>query len=1229
MKKNYSDSISGKCNFWKSKFLRKMRIVVILLFIGITQTLAVGSYAQTKQLSLNCRNQTILKIINQIEDQSEFYFMYDATLVDVNQRKTINCENQRIIDILDELLEGTEIAYEISNRQIVLTHSNESDQQKTLSGKVTDISGVALPGVTVAIKGSTHGTVTNADGEYYLSSLKDGDVIVFSFIGMSTQEITYSGQSSLDVKMDTSTQDINEVVVTALGLKREIKKIGYAVTEVEGEEIAKLNTVNPVQALQGKAAGVSIGSSDGGLFGSTKIQVRGVSVLNSSNNQPIFVVDGVIIENEVNASSADWSTNSDDYGNQLKNLNPDDYESITVLKGAAATALYGSRGINGAVVIKTKDGKGSRGIGVNVTQSFGVDHVFAQPDIQYTYGPGALAGYTDYGEQDANGNYYRYSTNQFYTNSDGVATKISHPWGDMGFGPKFDGREIIDWDGSVTTYSPVKDHMLKMYDLGYNSNTSVSVSGGNEKGSFYMSDSYNYRKGNLPNNEFSRNSFKLAATYNLTDWLHADGSITFVSSNPRNASNNIQERIIYGDFMNWYDADKWNKRSVWQAPHGGTPNSNYGDQYANVPGNSTWFNYNMNNQERMEQISRPIASLTADITKWLSVKAEASMNHYTYRFEKKELGSGYANDGGRYELNHYRDVSKTGKLTATINYDLSEDITSSLLVGGEIWTQEKSYSNANTEGGLIVPGQFYLDNSKDRKNCSARVFGTKKINSMYYMASLGWRDQVFVDITGRNDWSSTLVYSDGTGNNSYFYPSISASWLLTESLAVPSWFSFGKLRASWAQVGNDTDAYTLNKGYSINRTELRDGSNVYSNSINTTAVDKDIKPERKNSFEVGTDLRFIENRIGFDVAYYNEKIKNQIGSIGTPRESGQSNYLTNIGSMRNRGIELTIMGTPVKTSDFEWNLTFNYWKNKTKLLSMHEYYGAFKNLSGDVSYGNFRIGSVAYEGGEYGVLMSDSAPLKDDQGRKILTWRDDYRGAFYTRSGEEEVVGKLQPDFEGSLMTEFKYKNLSLSASFDARFGGHVASFPSRYGTAWGVLETSTQYRDKEHGGIEWTSAYGDTQGQTFEDGMIPDGVFAQGQTITAPSGETVNVGGMTYQEAYEAGYVEPTHASFNTYYNSSWSLGVVNDNWFTELEYIALRNISVGYTLPKTIARKINAQSVYVALNARNLGYLHNTMPNNMNPEAFRATTSSEGFRQRTMLPYTATYTFTLSVDF
>lgn len=1149
-------------------------------------------------------------------------------------------------DLLDRGLSPIGLTYEFTDNNTIIVKKKVRDvaqgsPQFLVRGNVTDDQGVPLPGVNVIEKGTTNGASTDFDGNFELNVLEDA-TLVFSALGFKTIERNVSGDSNIAVVMLEDAEQLGEVVVTALGIKRDQKALGYAMTEVEGEELAQTNTVNPVSALQGKSAGVSVGGSDGGLFGNSKIQIRGISTLNSNDNQPIFVIDGVILDNSISNESADWASSANDYGNILKNLNPDDYKSVSILKGAAATALYGSRGINGVVLIQSKDGSNARGIGVSVKQSMGVDRAFKQPAIQNEFGPGTLAGYVDYGETNSSGDFYRFDSSQFDYNEEGMPTLINHAGGGLSYGPRFDGRPIEDYDGNIIPYRANDNNMLDVYDTGYNSNTSVSLSGGNEKGNFYLSDSYNLRTGIMPDNSFRRNALMFSGSYQLAPWLRANASISYTTSSSKNPRNDISQGFFDGTFERIYNTEKYTQRQYWQASHGGVPNSDYGDTYANVPNTGLWFGYYSSDQVNEEQVTRPVVRLTANVTDWLDITAEGNMNHYTTRYENKELGSGFANEGGYYELRHYDDVSKTGKLTFNFTPKISDSFSVQFLLGGEIWNQEKSNTRVRTDGGLVVPGRFYLENSKKTKLSEGGISATKQINSLYFLSSFSFKEQVFLDVTGRNDWSSALVYTNGEGNYSYFYPSVSTSWVFSETFDMSSFLTFGKLRASWAQVGSDTSPYTINRGYELGTYQLPGDSFIYKNSVNNTVVDRNIKPERKNSFEVGADVRFFNSRLGIDVAYYDETITDQIGSIPLPPVSGYSNYFTNIGTLTNYGFELTLSGTPIKTENFQWNTTFNYWNNTTKIKEMHEDLGEFKKLGGDITYGNFRIGSVAFEGGEYGVLYSDSSPKRyqatddagnpiDDpnNGKKVLVWSDSGRGAYYERSYEAEEIGKIQPDFEGSFNNEFSYKGLSLSVLLDARFGGHIASYSSRYGTAYGYLEKSLRGRDESHGGIGWTSQFADTQGETYVDGVIPDGVFADGQEVVTPDGSTVDVGGMTYQEAYDQGYVEPTHASYYNYFRNSWGQGVVNDDWFTELEYIAIRNISVGYQLPRSFSDKLGAKKFYIGINARNLGYLHNTMPNDINPESFRGTSSNESFRERSFSPYVSSYTMTISVDF
>ena len=1017
------------------------------------------------------------------------------------------------------------------------------------------------------------------------------------------------------------TQKLDEVVVTALGLKREAKALGYSATQLSGDDLVTANTISPVAALQGKVAGVEISGSDGGVFGSTKIQIRGASTL-KGNNQPIYVIDGVILDNSTSSSGdADWSADSGDYGNELKNLNPDDFESVSVLKGAAATALYGSRGLNGAVVITTKSGKKNAGYGVTVSQTFGWDHVYKTPDLQNVYGEGAFPGYVDYGSKS------RWETDFAY-NTEGVPSLIaahdsnsnSSGWS---WGPKFDGSMVEYYDKTMRPYSAVSDNYKDMYRVGFNSNTNVAVSGGNEKTTFYTSLSYKKLNGTQENTTFDRLSFLAKASHQISSRVNLEASMSFANSNPKNAAVNIGEYYTSNSFTREYDPDYLKKK--YAGTHGGVASASYGDEYAYIPGKSLWFSIYENEYTQKETSVRPTLNLNVDILDWLTFRAEGNYNYYFRSSETKELGTGYKNDGGKYAIGNYTKKQSNLNANLTVNKRFNSDFEVHGFVRGEYFDQNIHSTYVQTEGGLIVPGQYFIGNSKNQVKTEATVSGTKRMYSVAFQAGTSWKNQLFLDVTGRNDWSSSLVYTNATGNFSYFYPSVSGSWLLNETFNLPTWISFAKVRGSWAQVGNDTDPYYINTGYTLGSTQFGD-SYIYDLSLQSSIKSTSLKPERKNAWEVGLDWRFLNNRINVDATYYRENTKDQIMEISVPYYSGIKTQLINAGNIQNQGVEVALNTIPFRNRDWEWSLDFTYTKNNNKIISLHENVADYIALTGTADYGNYRIGSVAQVGGAYGLLMTDSKPKIDTKtGLEVLSWSDYSRTAYAQRSNKVEEVGSLTPKFLGSLATGLSYKNLSLRVALDMRFGGYVASYGSRYGLASGVTGTSLNYRE----GITWTSNYADSKGVTFNDGYIPQGIFADGVKVTAVDGTpNVDVSGKTFQQCVDEGILEPVHISSWAYRRNSWGQGVVTDEWFHKLNYIALREVSLTYRLPVNYAAKIGAKNLAVTATGRNLGYLLNSLPNNENPESVRGTSATE-FRLRSYSPYTASYMLTIQVGF
>ena len=1120
-------------------------------------------------------------------------------------------------------------------------------QTNVAKGVILGDDGEPLIGASVIIDGTTTGTVTDVNGAFSLPGVRNGQTLRIDCLGYAGQTVVYNGQT-VNVTLAADATLLDDVVVTALGMKRSAKALGYAMTEIKADDLNP-NLISPISALQGKVAGVEINASDGGMFGHNKILIRGASTL-GKNNQPIFVVDGIILDNETADASADWDDTFLDYGNSLKNLNPDDFETVSVLKGAAATALYGSRGLNGAIIITTKSGRGTKGLGVSLTQTIGVDKVTSQPTFQNIFMEGYFAGYAHYFGADS-----KFDTHHAKIWADGQEGKVFSylkmyrevlgEQAGLSFGNRFDDYEQMEWyDGSLIPSKAYENNFKEAYNLGLNTNTNVTVSGGNDRSSIYASISEKYATGTLPNNSFNRFSTLIKASHKLNDAIELEASMSLTNSSPRNAQPNIGEYFINGAIDRTYNAKYL--RDKYKGAHGGLAQSSYGDEWGNIPNRGMWWNIWENETVQKETVVRPNLKLTVQFTPWLKWVTDGSFNYYYTRRESKVKDPGYANNSGQGSYSMSMSTQEQTNLNTNLiaDYALNEDWRIGGFLRAEYYNNYVFGVGASTNGGFIVPNQYYIDNSREKVNGSGSISGTKTMYSLVGQFTAAWRDQVFLEVTGRNDWSSTLVYTDKHGNFSYFYPSFSASWLAHETLNLPKAISFWKLRASIAQVGNDTEAYALNSAYKTKQVD-HDSSSAYYMTIPGTVYDANIRPERKTSWEVGTDYRMFNNRIGLDFTFYKENTRDQIMNVSIPSASGASNALINAGDIENKGFELALNTTPIETKDFGWDVNFTWTKNWSKIVELSDLVASYIKLQGDPDYGNYRIGSVAKVGGTYGVLMSDKAPMidkdvldddgnvvKKGSGKMVLgNWQSGYGTSFIRRSGEVEEVGNSVPDFLGSVSTSIRYKRFTLRASFDARFGGYVASYPSHYGTACGALAASLRGADKDHGGVTYTSRW---DGITYDDGIIPDGIFPSGTKIPQVSGDPYVVGtgayetGETYQELIDKDKIDPSHCSSWTYFTHSWSNGVIDDTWFTKLNYICFRDLTLGYAVPDSFAQKLHLQGLNLQANAHNLGYLLNSMPNKENPESVRGTRASE-FRIRTLQGVTTYYTFTINVRF
>jgi iron complex outermembrane recepter protein len=1086
-----------------------------------------------------------------------------------------------------------------------------AQQKTTITGVVKDSKGYPLPGVSVSEKGTTNGGVTDMSGAYKINASGNG-TLVFSFIGYLKQEVPVAGNTNIPVTLAEDQKGLQEVVVTALNIQRSTKALGYSVTEVKGADVALSGQVNPVNSLQGKVAGVNITTGGGGPQSSARILIRGANSL-GANNQPLFVVDGVYLTNDV--TGGDQWGNSQDFGNVMKNLNPDDFESVSVLKGGAATALYGSRGANGVIIITTKKGIARKGIGVSVTHSELYDKPYKSLDLQNIYGVGDEA--TDDLSKDAQGNY-------FTDESD---------WGGLSFGPKMRGQNAKDWQGNFQKYSPHPNNLLDLYKTGQNFNTNVAMEGGNDKSSFRFSYSNNHSSGISPRNDFMRNSFNLRATQKLSSKISLDVSAIYAATDVDNpaingGNQNLIFSAIYGMTRN-YDVNYWKKHYI--DPAGGELQ---GDPYGMADTYFRLYNFNTTQDENNFQGR---ASLKIDLTSWLNLNVNGDYQSNTQNFEQKQQGTGQGFTGGYYQLSVYQRQQHKVQAVLNANRKLTRNLELNASVGAESYAFGYGYDNkSETQGGLKAPNQFYISNSVLNPLATTRIVKGLRTDAIYAYADLAWKDQLYLDITGRNDWNSSLTYPDGHGTYGFFYPSASLSWLISESFHLPKAVSFAKLRASYAGTGNGTDAYTTNIGFYkfIANYLASDGSQIPQYGFDGSILgNANLKNEYTRNYEVGADIRFLDNRLGADIALYKKNTFNQIVALATPAASGVTGRYLNAGNVQNEGVEILLTGVPVKTKNFDWTTTLSYTHNANKVVSMPDGVTSLV-LPGGYSQGS-DVQVIARKGAGYGIMQTkyaytyygkDGATADKNAGPKVLNSL-----GRYLRSSDAGLdnggyvdIGSIMPKFQSSWTNSFRYKSFNLNVLVDAKIGGKYSSAAYNYAYADGQLKNTLKGRDAGSGGLQYT----DAGGVSHNDGIIPNGVFNKGVSLTPiAGGAAVDASGMTYKAAYDQGLIRPM-AAWQYYYRlGSWGNGI-RENAIFDNSWVALREVTVGYNLPASITSKVKLNNLRVNLVGRNLIYLYNSMPKGLNPEGLY-NNSAASAADYGGIPFVRTMGFNLQASF
>lgn len=1045
--------------------------------------------------------------------------------------------------------------------------------QEGISGTVRNNSGVPLSGVTVMVQNSKAHAVTQNDGTYSLNA-SVGARLVFSYIGYQTQEVT-ANASVVNIVLIQSDSAVagSDVVVTAFGVKRQERSLGYAISTVTSKQITETGATNFASALYGKAAGVKIVTPPGGASTAVSVQIRGLSSI-SGNTQPLYVVDGVPMRlyNDLSGNSGDASNNNGYWsntqiqGNGVLDMNPDDIASITILKGAAAAALYGSEATNGVVMITTKKGTKGKGFGVDLNYVINQEKVAYGPDYQNEYGPGdgPIWGTLNEGTAD----------DLFVHESNGMV----HPYyaTDAQFGPKFDGRQVQDWDGTMRSYNAQPNNWKEFYQTGYNSSANIAVQNAGEIGNYRLTYNRVDYKGIMPGSNLNKNIFNFNGTLNLSKGVSIDLSSMYNNSFTHNRPYQMHQLFAsFGGFFSRFD-DMNTYKTRYQTTDGYKYVTAGGNQYDVDQAfaysmNATnlldyfWTSLKDNNNETQNRFMNSV-TLNVEFSSHLKLRGRVGNDFTTWNIanENHNTQPAFVGPSGQYSVttNTYNRVYGDGLIT--YNNKITSDLSFTLM--GGITARKDVYSNQNssTANGLVQVNFFSLSNSSGTVTTSARrqyqneaaYFGTLDIN---------YKNLLYLEGTGRHEGISTLP----AGANEFFYPSLSAGFILSDAVKLPTLFNYAKLRASYAEVGNYPNIYAANVSFWQSNVPNGSGNYIYQSIASSGFGNLNLKSELKKEMEVGLETRMLNNILGLDVSYYNNKVQGQILYLNTAYSTGTSSEIANAGNLSNYGVEVALNADPIRTSDFRWSTGINFSLNKNKITALPN---GVQTLTLSNQDGGYAI-VQANVGDALGNLYVHPIAT-DDKGNKIIT----SSGIYQIDANSYKYVGNLMSKFVGGWTNTLTYKSFSLDLTFDYRFGGSLLSIPTYYQIGAGMYKTTMQYRDAAHGGLSYNIVNGQTvqtNNGTFNDGVILKGVHADGTENTT--------------------LIDASHYYQYTY---NWETTGAYENAVFKNSYIKFREAALNYNLPESFARKIHFQKLQLSLIGRNLFYIWKTLPHGLDPE-------------------------------
>jgi TonB-linked SusC/RagA family outer membrane protein len=1035
-----------------------------------------------------------------------------------------------------------------------------SAMAQTITGKiVSSDDNQPLPGVTVLIKGTNTGTTSRADGTYSINA-KPNDVLAFSFIGFQSQEAAVGNRTAINITLRSDAQTLGEVVVTALGIKRERKALGYATQEVQGNALTVARETNVTNQLAGKVAGVTVVGSPSGIGGSARVTIRGERSVDLNKNQPLYVIDGVPISNGFTGASGRGNLEVD-FGNGASFINPDDIESINVLKGAAASALYGSRAANGVIVIKTKSGRGSKGIGVEINTNQTIETPLKLPDYQNVYGQGnanggdfafvngAGAGLTD-GTDEAWGP--AFSLNRSFPQYNSPRTLNGQPI-------PFRGGDLNAPAGSVITptpWVPETNNLSKFLQTGNTSTTSLAVTGSNDAGSFRLAHTLLSQKGIVPNTDLKRYTTSFSGSYNFTPKFSANSFVSYIKGQSGN-----RPSISYGTESIMYLFNCWLPPSValepmknyWMPGLEGTRQAGWNYNYHDNPYFTVYENTNGQLYDRL--IGN--VSLKYDLTNWLSVQGRTALD---YTNEKREYRRAFSTQ--RFPFGQFRDTrivteERNTDFLFTANKEFNQNWTVGGTFGGNQLRQKSDFLE-NSANQLNIPGIYNLTNSRIPLQTSQSIV-EKRVNSIYGSAQIAFRNYLFLELTARNDWSSALTLPTyarafGTENNSYFYPSAALSAVLSDMFVLPRQISFLKARVNFASVGNDTDAFTFTQSY--NPSDPFGASQVYGET--DRLANFNLKPEISSSFEGGFELKLFKRRVGLDVSYYHTNTRNQILNIPLSITSGYNSRAINAGLIRNNGVEVALNLVPIEQPNgIRWGVDFNFSANRSKVLELSDNIKNFVMASRRVSI-EARVGERM--GDMYGIGFARAQ--NTDRTKPYYDATGQFVGQMVYNAGrpipttERIKLGNYNPDFLLGINNSLSYRNVRLSFLFDIRQGGQLYSETQTVGREGGIITETLEGRAD---GYDLTKPGNGVIGQ----GVKVAGTAADGTVNFAPNDIKLN----------------------SRQWHTAWTGGRnIAEGVMYDASFAKLREVQIGFNIPDRFWGRVPLRGVTFALVGRNL---------------------------------------------